>query len=309
MRLKRRARTETSSANQPSSTTHLVAALATSETANRDPESIASDREIIQLPMQRHTGITEWSSTVRDLHLTGERTLPGIPHENYWFRRHQAAYEHVAELTAGQTALDIGSGEGYGPAALAGHARLVVGLDYDTATIRHASTTYPDAGFAVANLAALPIRDQCVDVIVCLQVIEHVWDHSQFLRECRRVLRPGGQLVVATPNRLTFSPGRIEPVNPFHSREFSAAELAEVVTNTGFVDIACSGVHPGRHLAELDRRHHGLVDAQLTTPLETWSARLRADVAAIRSTDFLILPAADRDIDTALDLVLVARRP
>lgn len=242
------------------------------------------------------------------LPLTGERTLPGLPHENYWFRRHEAAYQYVASLVTGCKVVDIGCGEGYGTATLASRATTVIGLDYDRATVRHAAHTYPGAWFIVANLAALPIADASIDIVITMQVIEHVWDHAQFLRQCTRVLRSGARLVVTTPNRLTFSPGRDQPLNPFHSREFTAEELAALVTQAGFVNVELLGVHPGARLAGLDQ-HGGFVAAQLARPPEEWTSELLAHVASIEITDFAIIPAADRDIDASLDIVLVAQRP
>ncbi|HEY3629448.1 MAG TPA: class I SAM-dependent methyltransferase, partial [Jatrophihabitantaceae bacterium] len=144
---------------------------------------------------------------MNDLVLTGERTVPGIPHENYWFRRHEAAYGFLLRYARGETVLDVGCGEGYGAARFAEVAGRVIGVDYDAAAVAHAAEQYPTARFVRANLAALPVRSQAVDVLATLQVIEHVWDHAQFVDECRRVLRPGGWLLVTTPNRLTFSPG------------------------------------------------------------------------------------------------------
>jgi 2-polyprenyl-3-methyl-5-hydroxy-6-metoxy-1,4-benzoquinol methylase len=142
------------------------------------------------------------------LALTGERTAPGIPSENYWFRRHEAAYTWLLPVVAGaHVVLEVGCGEGYGTAMIADRAGTVLGLDYDAAAVRHAQRSYPNAEFARANLAALPIASRSIDVVVTLQVIEHVWDHPQFVRECARVLSAGGRLVVTTPNRLTFSPG------------------------------------------------------------------------------------------------------
>ena len=79
------------------------------------------------------------------------------------------------------------------------------------------------------NLAELPLADGSVDVVVNFQVIEHLWDQGQFVGECRRVLRPGGVLLMSTPNRVTFSPGRDTPLNPFHTRELNAAELTELL--------------------------------------------------------------------------------
>ncbi|MGV0803483.1 class I SAM-dependent methyltransferase, partial [Mycolicibacterium elephantis] len=80
------------------------------------------------------------------------------------------------------------------------------------------------------NLAELPLADDEVDVVVNFQVIEHLWDQGQFVSECLRVLRPGGTLLISTPNRITFSPGLDTPVNPFHTRELNAAELTELLT-------------------------------------------------------------------------------
>lgn len=63
-----------------------------------------------------------------------------------------------------------------------------------------------------------------LDVVLNLQVIEHLWDQAGYLAESARVPRPGGLLMVSTPNRLTFSPGRDTPLNPFHTRELTAGE-------------------------------------------------------------------------------------
>ncbi|MGH3494161.1 MAG: class I SAM-dependent methyltransferase, partial [Sciscionella sp.] len=146
---------------------------------------------------------TESSMIAGDLPLTGERTVPGVPAENYWFRRHEVAYEFAVPLVTGRSVLEIGCGEGYGTALLAASARRILGVDYDALTAAHAAATYPQARFVRANLAALPVRSATADVVVSLQVIEHVWNHQEFLRECLRVLRPGGALLVTTPNRLT----------------------------------------------------------------------------------------------------------
>ena len=70
--------------------------------------------------------------------------------------------------------------------------------------------------------------------MVNFQVIEHLWDQPQFVRECARVLRPSGLLMVSTPNRITFSPGRDTPINPFHTRELNADELTELLVDAGF---------------------------------------------------------------------------
>jgi SAM-dependent methyltransferase len=245
------------------------------------------------------------SSTRGSLPLTGERTVPGVPEENYWLRRHEAAYEFAAPLVAGRTVLEVGCGEGYGTELLARVAGRVVGVDYDALTISHAAGTYPSARFVRANLAALPVATGWIDAVVTLQVIEHVWDHPQFVRECRRVLRPGGLLLVTTPNRLTFSPGLDAPVNPFHTKEFTAGELSALLSACGFAIDTAAGIHAGARLQAFDESYGSFVDAQLACAPAQWPANLHDDVGSITTADF---PVRENDVDASLDLVVVARR-
>ncbi len=252
----------------------------------------------------------ESSAIARTLPLTGERTVPGVPAENYWFRRHEIAYRFALPYVDGRRVLEVGCGEGYGTALLATAAASVIGIDYDALTAAHAAAAYPQARFVRANLAALPVPDATVDVVATLQVIEHVWNHPEFVRECLRALRPGGRLLVTTPNRLTFSPGVDVPVNPFHTKEFTAAELVDLLVRCGFAIETVYGLHAGERLAALDARHGGsFVDAQLAAPPDRWSDRLRVDVESVTADDFEVRPAAARDVDAALDLVILAARP
>jgi SAM-dependent methyltransferase len=206
--------------------------------------------------------------------------------------------------------IEVGCGEGYGTAVFSAAAEAVLGIDYDNATVAHAAATYPQARFVRANLAALPVPSAASDVVATLQVIEHVWNHPEFLRECRRALRPGGQLLVTTPNRLTFTPGSDVPVNPFHTKEFTAAELTELITRCGFAVDEVLGLHAGPRLDGFDRAHGGsFVAAQLGAPPEEWSAALCADVASVTVADFPIVGPTARPVDEALDLLVFARRP
>src|ERR1700754_1445255 len=79
---------------------------------------------------------------VPPLPLTGERTLPDVPAENYWFRRHLAVYEWIASRVAGGRVLDLACGEGYGSDVLAGSAAAVVGLDANPEAYEHARQRY-----------------------------------------------------------------------------------------------------------------------------------------------------------------------
>jgi hypothetical protein len=126
------------------------------------------------------------------------------------------------------------------------------------------------------------------------------------------VLRPGGLLLMSTPNRITFTPDSDVPLNPFHTRELNAAELTELLTGNGFALQSMSGVFHGPRLRELDARHGGsIIQAQIDRAVADapWTDELLADVAAVASDDFDLTDAQDRDIDDSLDLVAIAVRP
>lgn len=171
--------------------------------------------------------------------LTGERTWPGIPRENYWFMRHLACYRWAAATLSDLLArrpidgplLDAGAGEGYGSAQLAESVkREVVALELDERTAGHTRAHYPSLAVLRANLVALPCRDHAFAASVSLQVVEHIWDPQIYLRELARCT--AGPVVVSTPNRPVHSPqiGRGErPDNPFHVREFDALELRDLL--------------------------------------------------------------------------------
>ena len=245
---------------------------------------------------------------IAGLPLTGERTVPGVPHENYWYRRHERVYAAVRDRCAGAVVLEAGCGEGFGADQLADVAAAVIALDLDAPAAAHVARRYPRVAVARANLVALPVRDGAADAVVSLQVVEHLWDQALFLRECHRALRPGGALLLSTPNRLTFSPGRDAPLNPFHTRELAPAELAGLVSAAGFAGVELLGLHHGPRLRELDALHGGsIVDAQVAVAVGggDWPQALLADVASVRAEDFVL---HDRDLDSSLDLVGLAVR-
>lgn len=235
------------------------------------------------------------------LPLTGERTVPGIPEENYWFRRHEAAYLALLPYCAGAAVLEAGCGEGYGADLMAHRAALVVGLDYDELTTTHVAKSYPAVRAVRGNLATLPVRSSTMDVVANLQVIEHLWDQPGFLRECHRVLRPGGRLLITTPNRITFSPGRDTPLNPFHTKELAADELDTLVRGAGLTVERLAGVHHGPGLDD------SIIDAQVEVVVSgsAWPAELLAAVSSVTSDDFVI---TSEDLDASLDLLAVAVR-
>jgi SAM-dependent methyltransferase len=260
-----------------------------------------------------------------ELPLTGERTVPGHPEEQYWFARHEAVYRWILhryrDALADGLIVDAGSGEGYGPDLLtAAGARLILGLEFDVAAATHARHRYPRTCIVQANLAAIPIRDDAVDAVVTLQVIEHLWDLRGFLLGCHRVLQPGGILITSTPNRPVFSPGLArgaKPTNPFHVEEFDAAQVQSLLLGAGFTEIEMYGLWHGTRLAEWEAHHGSLISAQIAAMErsqdfgESWPVALAQFTGSITTDDFVIhtLPGThDLPLETCQDLIGVGRR-
>ncbi len=254
-----------------------------------------------------------------ELPLTGERTLPGIPDERYWFLRHVIAYraaeDHVRELRDRRVdgevvVLDAGCGEGYGLQMLrAAGADRVIGADLDPLTVAHARAAYSAADPAIevveAELRELPLADGEVALCVSFQVIEHLHDIPGYLAELQRVTEPGGLIMLATPNRLTFTPDSDTPVNPFHTVEFTAAELTRLLGRCGLDVEVVQGVHHAGTVAEVERERDVSVPAVLGEgPPEQWPTWLRDLVHRVEESDFRL----DRhDLDASLDLLVTCR--
>jgi 2-polyprenyl-3-methyl-5-hydroxy-6-metoxy-1,4-benzoquinol methylase len=239
------------------------------------------------------------------LPLTGERTAPGIWHENYWFARHEAAYRWITANLAPNNpletrrVLDAGCGEGYGAELLrlAG-ADSVTGLDYEDTTLRHVRRVYPQINPVRGNLVQTGFADATFDLITSLQTIEHLWEQPRCVSECARILTPDGTLVLSTPNRLTFPSG-----NWYHTRELTAAEFIEL-TEPAFEITHALGLHHGNRLRTWETQYGSCVDAQLAVGHEEWNEDLSELVRSTTYDDFEIRPA---DLDESLDLILVAR--
>lgn len=135
----------------------------------------------------------------KPLEFTGERWTTAA--------RGQIEIEHLhryllaRDFARGKDVLDIACGEGYGTALLAQVAHRVIGVDIDRPTVAHAATQYVRANlhYVTGDARGIPLASASVDLVVSFETLEHFAEQEMFLAEVRRVLRPGGLLVISTP--------------------------------------------------------------------------------------------------------------
>jgi ubiquinone/menaquinone biosynthesis C-methylase UbiE len=161
------------------------------------------------------------------LEFTGERVVPGQVDIDLW-NEHLARYLFAARLARRRRVLDIGCGAGYGSSELAHAAAAVTGLDLAPEAVALARSSYaaPNLQYLAASATSIPFADASFGLIVCFEVIEHVHDWHLLLTEARRLLAPGGQFIVSTPNKLYYAESRAQiGPNPFHVHEFEYDEF------------------------------------------------------------------------------------
>jgi Methyltransferase domain len=242
---------------------------------------------------------------VPPLALTGERTLPDVPEENYWFRRHLVVYEWIAARVSGLRAIDMACGEGYGSDVLARAAAGVVGVDANPEAHEHARLRYQRANLRFVSDLVGSFSEQA-DAVVFLQTIEHLEDADAVLDHFRGLVGDSGTVFVSTPNVRTLAPkGASRSGNPWHVHEYDRHEFRELCARH-FSSVQIYGLFHARKLRvhELalrlgwDRVHSVL---HLTKPFYDWFT------PAIAVSDFSLRPAGEADLDRALDFLAVCR--
>ena len=240
---------------------------------------------------------------VPPLPLTGERTLPDVPDENYWFRRHLVVYEWIAARVGGRRVADMACGEGYGAAVLARTAASVVGVDANPEAHEHARRRYVRPNLRFERDLVETFAEPHLDAIVFLQTIEHVEEPGAILDHFKSLLEPGGVAYISTPNLLTLAPpGAEKSENPWHLREYRAEQFGELC-RAHFSRVELLGLFHARKLRvhELALRlgwdgvHKRL---GLTKPF------YERFTPAIAASDFALRPG---NLDAALDFLAVCR--
>ncbi|HSJ18250.1 MAG TPA: class I SAM-dependent methyltransferase, partial [Solirubrobacterales bacterium] len=236
---------------------------------------------------------------VPPLELTGERTLPDVPEENYWFQRHLTVYEWIAERCRDLRVVDLATGEGYGADVLARTAAEFVGLDANPEAHEHARLRYRRPNLRFERGLVEEFAGPC-DVVTFLQTIEHIEDPDALLD---RIAAAAPVAYISTPNRLTLAPpGAEKSGNPWHLREYTLDEYRELL-DPHFSEVEILGLFHARKLRvhELairlgwDQVHRA---ARITRPFYD------RFVPAISASDFAL---REENVDWALDFIAICR--
>lgn len=150
----------------------------------------------------------------------------GLFKSDYSYATYISLYLFAMHYCEGMEVLDAASGLGYGSLVLARKAKSVVGIDLLPENTEHASATYATGTVSYQTMDAteLDFPDASFDRVVSIETFEHVPKEKAdlFLSEFKRVLRPGGLLILTTPNRPIHS---AITRTPDHVNEVSVDEL------------------------------------------------------------------------------------
>lgn len=160
---------------------------------------------------------------------TAERVSDTDLSDNYVFQRSILAYEEAKKLVSGQV-LEIGTGSGYGIEIIAPYCDRFVTIDKFRTSALDNKALMQSSSVEFIQMTIPPLRgieDDTYDYVITFQVIEHIEDDGAFVREIHRVLKPGGQLIVTTPNIKTSLTR-----NPWHIREYTTDGLDDLLSQS-----------------------------------------------------------------------------
>ncbi len=158
---------------------------------------------------------------------TAERVSDKDLSDNYIYQRSLFAYEEAAKLVSGDV-LEIGTGSGYGIEIISPKTNKFITVDkFENENLKHLKEKFNNLVFIKTNVPPLTgIADNSVDYVITFQVIEHIQNDKEFVKEIYRVLKNKGKLIVTTPN-IKMSLTR----NPWHIREYTIKQLDDLLMN------------------------------------------------------------------------------
>jgi len=141
-------------------------------------------------------------------------------------------YALACEFVKGKVVLDIASGEGYGSNILSNAAKQVTGVDISDEAVVHANQKYATNSknliYKLGSASIIPLEDASVDIVTSFETLEHTTEHDEFLSEIKRVLKPGGLLIMSTPDTVPYKIR--EPENPYHVKELTTEGFTSLIS-------------------------------------------------------------------------------
>lgn len=249
---------------------------------------------------------------------TAERVHHKELSDNYVLQRSIFAYIQAASLISNKV-LEIGTGSGYGIDYLSPRTSQFITIDKFQTDID--LSAYKNVSFLRCTVPPLPFEDNIFDFVVSFQVIEHIREDVFFVREIHRVLKPGGQFIVTTPNKLTTLTR-----NPWHIREYTKEELQQLLV-LYFSSVRMFGIYGNEKVMQYYVHNKKSVQNilkwdifNLQYKLPRWALQIPYDVLNrwhrkkllkenpltlhIRAEDFYISSVTD----SALDLFCIAKK-
>ncbi|BBZ42515.1 methyltransferase domain-containing protein [Mycobacterium conspicuum] len=202
-----------------------------------DPDVSKGYLDLLDATVAKNTGVIQaaWSSSIGSMFYDNAQAIS---------RRLLSAWQHPVEwlnIPPGGTALDVGSGPGNVTASLAraaGPDGLALGVDISEPMLARAvrAESGPQVGFIRADAQRLPLRDNTIDAITSIAVLQLVPDPTAALTEMARVLRPGGRLALMVPTVGTNARfWRIVPNGGAHI--FDDDEIGDLLEDNGFASV------------------------------------------------------------------------
>lgn len=160
---------------------------------------------------------------------TGERLETSIFNGNTINHLHR--YAITIPFVKDKIVLDIASGEGYGSHLMSEIAQQVYGVDIDVDTIARARKKYikDNLKFLNGSTSDIPLDSNTIDIVISYETIEHHDEHEQMMLEIKRVLKPGGILIISSPDKYYYSDNRGYK-NPFHVKELYKSEFTDIIS-------------------------------------------------------------------------------
>lgn len=233
---------------------------------------------------------------------TGERYLPGM--EGNMQLEHLHRYAVAVEYVKDQVVLDIACGEGYGSAMLSGSAQRVIGVDLSEEAVRHARNTYQNDNieFKVGSCTKIPLSDNSVDSVVSFETIEHHDRHEAMMAEIKRVLKPGGLVIISSPDKHTYSDVS-DYKNPYHVKELYSKEFKDLL-KTYFKKVAIYGQRIAYGSCVFPEENEGRMVTYNLNEMKLTSSVMKARSKGIKEPLYLIAVASDAALPKTIGSVL-----